>query len=76
MVTRSASGLRVLTPPRLAVPSGTVTVKTRLRLSPRDANVLRELGFLLSQLAARDLAERVALGTAHTREDFARRKRG
>ncbi|WP_371653473.1 MULTISPECIES: IS200/IS605 family accessory protein TnpB-related protein [unclassified Streptomyces] len=53
-----------------------MTVKTRLRLSPRDANVLRELGFLLSQLAARDLAERVALGTAHTREDFARRKRG
>lgn len=75
MAARSASGLRVLTPPRLVAPSGALTIKTRLRLSARDEAVLRELGALLSRLAARDLAERVALGTGHTREDFARRKR-
>ncbi|MFD3946311.1 IS200/IS605 family accessory protein TnpB-related protein [Streptomyces sp. NPDC058579] len=75
MVERSPSGLRVLAPPRLVSPSGAITVRTRLRLSDRDALVLRELAEYLSRLAARDLAERVALGTRHTAADFARRKR-
>ncbi|MFI0929209.1 IS200/IS605 family accessory protein TnpB-related protein [Streptomyces sp. NPDC021012] len=75
MVARSASGLRVLTPPRLAAPTGALSVRTRLRLSGRDAVILRELAEYLSGLAARDLAERVALGTRHTTADFARRKR-
>lgn len=75
MAERSASGLRVLVPPRLALPAGGLTVRTRLRLSGRDALILRELAEYLSRLAARDLAERVALGTRHTAADFARRKR-
>ncbi|MFD5766301.1 IS200/IS605 family accessory protein TnpB-related protein [Streptomyces sp. NPDC127049] len=75
MVERSASGLRVLTPPRLVVPTGVITVRTRLRLSDRDAVILRELAECLSRLMARDLAERVALGVRHTSADFARRKR-
>ncbi|WP_189950933.1 transposase [Streptomyces roseolus] len=37
--------------------------------------ILRELAECLSRLAARDLAERVALGDRHTVADFARRKR-
>jgi hypothetical protein len=72
---RSVSGLRVLAPPRLAESSGALAVRTRLRLSPLDELVLVELGGFVSQLAARDLAERVFLGTGHTGEDFARRKR-
>ncbi|MEU3398876.1 hypothetical protein [Streptomyces filamentosus] len=75
MTGRSASGLRVLAPPRVVVPTGALTVRTRLRLSDLDAVVLRELAEYLSRLAARDLAERVALGTRHTAADFARRKR-
>ncbi|MGW1115712.1 IS200/IS605 family accessory protein TnpB-related protein [Streptomyces tanashiensis] len=75
MAERSASGLRVLAPPRLVAPTGALSVRTRLRLSGRDAVVLRELAEYLSGLAARDLAERVALGTRHTAADFARRKR-
>jgi hypothetical protein len=74
-VVRSVSGLRVLAPPRLAQSSGALSVKTRLRLSSLDGLVLGELGGLVSQLATRDLAERVFLGERHTREDFARRKR-
>ncbi|MFC1437647.1 IS200/IS605 family accessory protein TnpB-related protein [Streptacidiphilus sp. N1-10] len=74
-VVRSVSGLRMLAPPRLADSSGALTVRTRLHLSPRDAEVLLELGGFLTHLAARDLAERVRLGEEHTREDFARRKR-
>lgn len=74
-VLRSASVLRVLAPPRLAHSSGVLSVRTRLRLSSLDELVLGELGALVSQLATRDLAERVFLGEAHTREDFARRKR-
>ncbi|MEU2507812.1 IS200/IS605 family accessory protein TnpB-related protein [Streptomyces sp. NPDC007863] len=75
MVERSASGLRVLAPPRVVAPTGALTVRTRLRLSDRDAVILRELAEYLSRLAARDLAERVALGACHTAADFARRKR-
>lgn len=75
MAERSASGLRVLSPPRVVVPAGALTVRTRLRLSDRDAVILRELAEWLSRLAARDLAERVILGTRHTAADFARRKR-
>ncbi|WP_051717024.1 hypothetical protein [Streptomyces sp. NRRL F-5727] len=75
MAERSASGLRVLAPPRVVVPTGALTVRTRLRLSDRDAVILRELAQYLSRLAARDLAERVALGARHTAADFARRKR-
>ncbi|MFF8607988.1 IS200/IS605 family accessory protein TnpB-related protein [Streptomyces sp. NPDC015346] len=75
VVERSASGLRVLAPPRLVEPTGAITVRTRLRLSDRDELILRELAEYLSRLAARDLAERVALGTRHTTADFARRKR-
>ncbi|GCB44963.1 hypothetical protein SNL152K_2253 [Streptomyces sp. NL15-2K] len=74
-VARSASGLRVLAPPRLAECSGALAVRTRLRLSPQDEEVLVELGGFVSQLAARDLAERVFLGAEHSNEDFARRKR-
>ncbi|KAA6218766.1 transposase [Streptomyces filamentosus] len=59
----------------MVVPTGALTVRTRLRLSDRDAVVLRELAEYLSRLAARDLAERVALGPRHTAADFARRKR-
>ncbi|MFI8425409.1 IS200/IS605 family accessory protein TnpB-related protein [Streptomyces sp. NPDC085479] len=76
MVERSASGLRVLAPPRVVVPTGVLTVRTRLRLSDRDAVILRELAEYLSRLASRDLAERVRLGPRHTAADFARRKRG
>ncbi|MGW6564252.1 IS200/IS605 family accessory protein TnpB-related protein [Streptomyces sp. NPDC054975] len=50
-------------------------MRTRLRLSARDALILRELAEYLSRLAARDLAERVALGSRHSNADFARRKR-
>lgn len=46
-----------------------------MRLSGLDEEVLRDLACLLGELAARDLAERVFLGEAHTNEDFARRKR-
>ena len=74
-VTRSASGLRVLAPPRLAKHSGATTVRTRLRLSERDTRVLRELGGFLGELASRDLAKRVFLGEEHSTADFARRKR-
>jgi IS605 OrfB family transposase len=52
-----------------------MSIRTRLRLSGRDEEVLAELGGFLSQLATRDLAERVFLGTGHTKVDFARRKR-
>ncbi|MER7197265.1 transposase [Streptomyces sp. CB01635] len=52
-----------------------MSIRTRLRLSARDEEILSELGRFLSQLATRDLAERVFLGVGHTREDFARRKR-
>ncbi|MCX5530595.1 transposase [Streptomyces sp. NBC_00006] len=72
---RSASGLRVLSPPRLARHAGAMALKTRLRLSERDAEVLAGLGEFLDRLAGADLAERVRLGTGHTLEDFARRKR-
>ncbi|WP_405909218.1 MULTISPECIES: IS200/IS605 family accessory protein TnpB-related protein [unclassified Streptomyces] len=52
-----------------------MSIRTRLHLSERDEQVLGELGGFLSQLATRDLAERVFLGTEHSNEDFARRKR-
>ncbi|MEU2654341.1 hypothetical protein ABZ615_03370 [Streptomyces sp. NPDC007325] len=60
----------------MVVPTGALTVRTRLRLSDRDAVILRELAEYLSRLASRDLAERVRLGPRHTAADFARRKRG
>jgi IS605 OrfB family transposase len=62
-------------PPRVVDPPGTVTVKTRLRLSPRDAAVLDDLGQVVALARGKDLAERCKLGTSHTKEDFARRKR-
>lgn len=74
-VVRSASGLRVLAPPRLAEHSGAMTIRTRLHLSESDDRVLAELGQFLGELTSRDLAERVFLGAEHSAEDFTRRKR-
>ncbi|MHA5053956.1 IS200/IS605 family accessory protein TnpB-related protein [Streptomyces sp. SD15] len=52
-----------------------MAVRTRLHLSDIDREVLEELAGFLGELAGRDLAERCFLGTDHTAEDFARRKR-
>jgi IS605 OrfB family transposase len=62
-------------PPRVVDPPVSVTIRTRLRLSPRDAAVLSDLGQVVARARGRDLAERCRLGTSHTKEDFARRKR-
>jgi hypothetical protein len=40
-----------------------VTIKTRLRLSPRDAAVLDDLGQVVALARGKDLAERCKLGT-------------
>jgi hypothetical protein len=73
-VAKSAS-IGSFSPPRVVDPPGTVTIKTRLRLSPRDAAVLDDLGQVVALARGKDLAERCRLGTSHIKEDFARRKR-
>ncbi|MFE9890737.1 IS200/IS605 family accessory protein TnpB-related protein, partial [Streptomyces scopuliridis] len=55
-------------------PSG-VAVRTRLRLSPAEVGVLREVGGLLGSLASGDLAVRCRDGLAHDGERWAVRKR-
>ena len=55
-------------------PSG-VAIRTRLRPTPDEADVLREVGAHLGSLAARDLAARCADGANHTVARWAERKR-
>ncbi|MGW2080290.1 IS200/IS605 family accessory protein TnpB-related protein, partial [Streptomyces sp. NPDC001939] len=55
-------------------PSG-VAIRDRLRISDRDAEVLREVGVFLGSLAAGDLAVRSRQGLAHDASGWAARKR-
>ncbi|MFF1255260.1 MULTISPECIES: hypothetical protein [unclassified Streptomyces] len=55
-------------------PSG-VAVRDRLRVSERDAAVLREVGVFLGSLAAGDLAVRCRQGLAYDAAGWAARKR-
>jgi hypothetical protein len=67
---RGARGgrLREIRPPFVvAAPSG-ARVRTRLRVSPRDAAVLEALGSYLGRLAGGDLAVRCAQGRLDARE--------
>jgi hypothetical protein len=56
-VVRSASGLRVLAPPRLTERSEAMTIRTRQHLSESAERGLAELGQFLGELARRDLDE-------------------
>ncbi|MEK0098995.1 transposase [Streptomyces sp. A475] len=55
-------------------PSG-VAIRDRLRISDRDAEVLREVGVFLGSLAAGDLAIRSRQGLSHDGAGWAARKR-
>jgi hypothetical protein len=65
--------LRAITPPFVVAGPAGVRIRTRLRVSPADELVLRQVGGYLGRLAGRDLAERCSLGFAGA--DRTRRKR-
>jgi hypothetical protein len=54
--------LREIAPPFVAAPPAGARVRTRLRVSPEDEAVLREVGRHLGALAGQDLAARCAEG--------------
>ncbi|MBO0805855.1 MAG: hypothetical protein J2P25_22635 [Nocardiopsaceae bacterium] len=56
------SGLRAIAAPFVAAAPGGARVRTRLRVSPQDAAVLRRTGSHLGSLAGRDLSVRVREG--------------
>ena len=56
------SGLREIAAPFVAAAPAGARVRTRLRVSPADAAVLRAAGSHLGSLAGRDLAARCAEG--------------
>jgi hypothetical protein len=58
----------------VAEPPTGVQIRTRLRISPHDEAVLREVGEYLGHLAGRDLAERCRLGMGEA--EWTRRSRG
>jgi hypothetical protein len=59
--------LREIAAPFVAAPPAGVRVRTRLRVSPRDAEVLTAVGRHLGSLAGRDLAARCAEGRLDAR---------
>jgi len=70
------SGLREIAAPFVANPATGVCIRTRLKeLTATDVWVLRLVGAHLGQLAAADLAERVANGLGHDKQAWADRKR-
>lgn len=75
MTKRSASGLRVLAGPFVAEGPTGVAVRTRLRPTGVEDNVLREVGTFLGTLARKDLVRRCRDGLQHDSESWAARKR-
>jgi len=64
---RVSRALREIAAPFVAADPSGARVRTRLRVSPRDAEVLRAAGRLLGSLAGRDLAARCAEGRLDAR---------
>jgi len=50
----------------VAAPPSGVRIRTRLRVSPDDERILRQVGQYLARLAGRDLADRCRLGLGET----------
>ena len=61
------NGLRPIAAPFVAAAPAGARVRTRLRVSPQDAVVLRAVGSHLGSLAGRDLAVRCAEGQLEAR---------
>jgi hypothetical protein len=68
-------GLRKVAAPFVVPGPEGVAIRDRLRVSPTDAAVLREVGVFLGSLASGDLAARSRQGTAHDAAGWAARKR-
>ncbi len=69
-------GLREIAAPFVAGAPAGARVRTRLRVSPQDAAVLRAAGSHLGSLAGRDLAARCAEGGWTRRGRRCRGRRG
>jgi hypothetical protein len=75
MTDRAVSGLRVVDPPFVASGPAGVAVRTRLRVTDTEADVLARVGVFLGGLAGRDLAQRCRDGLDHDTQKWADRKR-
>jgi IS605 OrfB family transposase len=72
---RSPSGLRVLAETFVAPGPSGVAVRTRLRVTDAESDVLTQVGVFLARMAGQDLAQRCRDGLDHDAQSWANRKR-